>query len=153
MKFNAYPPNFWANGIISSINKDLGGGFSLYINTPVASTEIAFVLKEPDTGLRKYIISNPPSLGIWTHHVYTFNYSLGMTPIFQLYVDGSFVPTTGQTCCGSPSSYTVRDVLAFGNYYADQYHTLNYFPSMVIDDVALFEYILSSSEVNMIYNM
>ena len=112
-----------------------------------------FAFLELDTGKRRYIKSDPASLGTWTHHVYTLSYTLGMEPAFQLYIDGSFVPTTPGSCCAKTPSNTIRDVLAFGNYFTDEYSTLPYYPDMVIDDVALFEYILSSSEVNMIYNM
>ncbi len=152
MKFNAYPGGCNDYGVISSFNQGLGGGFFL-VTWNCGSNLMGFGIREPDTGTVKHVQTAMPSLGVWTHHVYTMGYSLGVAPNIKLYLDGSFETETLLSCCSGTASNTVRDILIFGNRYADTYQTNMYYPEMIIDDVTIFEYILSPAEAAMIYNL
>ncbi len=154
MKFNAYPTECRDYGIISSLNENLGNGFFL-LTWNCGSSLMGFGIREPDTGTSKHVQTSMPSLGVWCHHVYTMAYNLGTTPSIKLYIDGSFETDTVIECCQSDAtaSNTIRDVLIFGNRYADNYQTYYYYSHMIIDDVAIFEHILSPAEAAMIYNL
>ncbi len=155
IKPNAYPETESEYyGIISSVKHGLANGFSLKIwDSPNwGGREITFGFFRSGNGKIVFIDSPFPDLGHWSHWVYTVNYSA--EPPILAYKDNAPDTTANlHECCPMGlSDGILKNELVFGNLYVDNTTIHPYYPNIEIDEVLIFDYILSNSEVNLVYN-
>ncbi len=145
----AYPPqgqNYY--GIISSIKNGVANGFFLQTwDWPgYGGKELTFGYLDPGTGTRVWADVVHPALGSWSHWVWTLNY--GSDPAIHSFKDGTGTTQNYYELGSSTTDNTLRDIIALGNYFVDNIPGNQFFPEIVIDDVLIFEYILSPSEIS-----
>ncbi len=136
----------WNNrdhGIISTLNSGKGNGFFLAIWTFSGDLEIGFGIFDPNDGLYKLFTVSPISTGSWHHYVFDITYDTE-NPIFNGYFDSITKSSSiWSVNKGFSPSDTFRDVIVFGNMYAD--YPNSYMPSVMIDEVLMFNYTLTLS--------
>ena len=157
LKFNAYPTTkeeFY--GIVSSLETGLANGFFLRMwdHTTYGGKELTFGFLRSGSTEGVWVDSAFPTLGVWSHWVYTMSY-IG-SPHIKAYKDGVPATVNEYECCSifGASDFGTKERLAFGNYFVDDIvggHP--YYPDIVIDDVLIFDFILSAAEVSMVYNV
>ncbi len=142
-------------GIISSVKNGLANGFFLQTWDEPAwgGKELTFGFLNPTSGNRVWVDTVIPTLGAWSHWVYTLSY--GSDPAIHAFKDGATTTQDYHDCevCGTTPDVGIRDILVLGNYFVDNIAGNLYFPEVVIDDVMIFEYILSSSEISTLYSL
>ncbi len=137
------------HGIMSTLNSNMGNGFFLTIFTYTGTLYLAYGIHDPMDGDYEIAYYEPADIGSWNHYVFDISYNSG-NPICNIYKDGNSTPfgTYSSNSGFSPSS-TPRGELVFGNMYAD--NPDSYMPSAIIDEVLLFNYTLSHSDVTILF--
>lgn len=92
-----------------------------------------------------------PTLGQWSHWVYTLKST--DTPPITAYKNNAPATVDENECCPVYSlDSTLKNELVFGNHYVDNHVGHPYYPDVDIDEVLMFDYILSAGEVTLLYN-
>ena len=137
------------HGIISTLHSNKGNGFFLCIFTYSGNLYVGYGIYDPFQGSYEIFYYNPVSIESWGHYVFDITYNSG-SPTFNFYMDGSTTTGTVDSYdAGFTPSDTPRDVLVFGNMYAD--NPDSHMPSVMIDEVLMFNYTLNSDEVAILY--
>ncbi len=139
------------HGIISTLNSNMGNGFFLCIWRYSGNVDLGFGIIDPNNGRYEVIHFDSIPIGSWHHYVFDVFYNSG-NPIFNRYLDGvSLIDNHMSLNYGFSPSNTPRNVLVFGNMYAD--NPDSYMPSAIIDEVLLFNYTLSPSDVAILFGI
>ncbi len=137
-----------AHGIISTLNLNMGNGFYLATWMYYGDLSLGFGIINPLDGAIENIAINANGIGSWHHYVLDTTINSDNL-IFNAYTDGG-------TTSGSRNSFnygisptsTPRDVVVFGNMFAD--NPDSNMPSVMIDDVLMFNYTLVPDEVTIL---
>ncbi len=147
MKFTVASSGNW-DGIISTHRRETEtNGFSI-IKYNGNGKDIGFTVRDP--GRQKFIkveVSHP-NVGTWDHYLFTMLPNGGV-PDFTAYINGQPISLAAPGESNKNTNAQICDEIVIGRYF---FETTGYqINDVIIDELSIFEFILSSTQVAAIY--